>query len=85
MLTARPARPAATRRSVCRQRKAGICSTSSTPAAFAAWSGSWISESRGTPVDALTAFRMRRPSSRPGPRYDVTELRFALSKDDLKM
>src|SRR5882762_7081478 len=85
MLTARPVRPAATRRSVCRQRNAGIWMTSRTSAACSAWAGSCTSDSTGTPTSDLTAPRIRKPSLSPGPRYDSIELRFALSKEDLKM
>ena len=84
MLTARPVRAAATTRSVCRQRKAGIWSTSQTSAAGAHWCGSWTSVITGRPVSCLTSRRTRSPSSRPGPRKLLSELRFALSKEDLK-
>ena len=48
-LIARPVRPAATSRSVWRQRKAGICSTSTASAAGAHWSGACTSVSVGRP------------------------------------
>src|SRR5437773_5728497 len=44
-----------------------------------------MSDTTGTPRFSLTACRMRRPSLSPGPRKEAMELRFALSKDDLKM
>ena len=40
--------------------------------------------STGTPTSDRTAFRIRRPSSIPGPRNDSIELRLALSNEDLK-
>jgi hypothetical protein len=50
MLTARPVLPAATSRSVCRHRNAGICSTSTASAATSQWPGSCTSVSTGRPV-----------------------------------
>ncbi len=41
--------------------------------------GSCTSVSTGTPICRRTSSRMRRPASRPGPRADLPELRFALS------
>jgi hypothetical protein len=43
-----------------------------------------MSEMTGNPVFSLTSARMSRPSSRPGPRKDAIDDRFALSNDDLK-
>src|ERR1019366_2269281 len=68
MLTMRPVRPAASSKSVCRHRNAGICKMSATSAA-----GS-----------AFTPARIRSPSLRPGPRYAVPLVRLALSKEALK-
>src|SRR5262245_5114323 len=84
MFTVFPVRPAATRRSVCRHRNAGIWRMSSTLAAGSACSGSWMSDRTGTPAARLTASRMRSPSFMPGPRNERTEERFALSKEALK-
>src|SRR5262245_20079406 len=84
MFTVFPVRPAATSRSVCRQRKAGIWRMSRTFAAGSACAGSWMSESTGTPTARLTASRIRSPSARPGPRNDFADERFALSKEALK-
>ena len=53
MLTTRPVLAAATSRSVCRQRNAGICRTSATSAAAAACDGSWMSVTIGTLNRAL--------------------------------
>ena len=50
MLTARPVLPAATSRSVWRQRNAGIWSTSAASAATSQWAGSWTSVRTGRPV-----------------------------------
>src|SRR5687768_947708 len=83
--TARPVAPAAFRRSVWRQRKAGICSTSTTSATTAHCSGRCTSVSTGGPVARLTFSSLRRPSSTPGPRWAPTLDRFALSKLALKM
>ena len=83
MLTTRPVRAAATRRSVCRERNAGICSTSAISATGAACDGSWMSVRIGTPAAARTRPRMRSPSTRPGPRNDRPDVRFALSYDAL--
>src|SRR5690606_12617604 len=85
MLTTRPVRAAATSRSVCRERNAGICRTSTASATRSACQGSWMSVSTGTPSVSRMRFRMRTPSSRPGPRNDVIDVRFALSNDALKM
>ena len=76
--------PAATSRSVCRQRKAGIWSTSTTSAAGAACSGRWMSVSSGRPVAARTRSSAASPSSSPGPRAAPGVRRLALSKLALK-
>ena len=73
----------ATMKSVCRQRKAGVCSTSTTAATAATCSFSCTSVSTGRPVSRRTSARMARPSSMPTPRKPSSEVRFALSKEDL--
>jgi len=80
MFTGRPVAPAATRRSVWRQRKAGIWSASATAAAVAHCDGRWTSVSTARPVRSRTRASASRPSSRPGPRCAVALERFALSK-----
>ena len=55
----------------------------STSAAGATSDTSWTSDSTRSPVFALTLARMRRPSTSPGPRYERTDERLALSYDDL--
>ncbi len=85
MFTGRPAAATAWMKSVCRHRKAGVCSTSTTDATSGTSAASCTSVSTGTPTWRLTSARMRRPSAMPGPRNDAAELRFALSYDDLKM
>ena len=82
--TTRPVRAAATSRSVCRDRNAGICSTSATSATGAACAGSWMSVRIGTPAASRTRPSTRTPSSSPGPRNDAPDVRFALSYDALK-
>jgi hypothetical protein len=82
-LTARPVRAAATRRSVCRHRKAGIWSTSTTSATGAHWSFSCTSVRTGRPSVSLTSAKIDRALSRPMPRALDAEVRFALSKEDL--
>ena len=84
MCTTRPVRAAAVSKSVCRQRKAGICSTSATRATGAACAASWMSVTTGTPTSSFTACSTSRPASRPGPRKLSLELRLALSKLALK-
>ena len=85
MFTTRPVRAAATSRSVCRDRNAGICRTSATSATGAACAGSWMSVRIGHAGGLAHAReRSRRPSSRPGPRNDAPDVRFALSYDALK-
>src|SRR5262249_17358693 len=75
-------RPASISRSVCRHRNAGICRISATSAAGPACEGSWISVSTARPA-AFTPARIRSPSAKPGPRYDETLVRLALSEDAL--
>jgi len=58
----------ATIRSVCRQRNAGIWSTSSTWAAGTTSETACTSDSTARPVSSFTFWRMRRPSVSPGPR-----------------
>ncbi len=57
---------------------------STTVAASAAWSGSWMSVSTGMP-SASFVFSTTSPSSSPGPRKLALLERFALSKLALKM
>ena len=71
---------AACKRLVWRQRKAGICSTSTTAATGAACSLSWISVSNGKPNSCFTSAKISSPRFRPGPRKLSPALRFALSK-----
>src|SRR5450432_3236170 len=85
MFTGLPAAATARMKLVCRQRNAGVCSTSTTAATSAISFSSCTSVSTGTQIWRLTSARMRRPSVMPGPRYDVDELRLALSYDDLNM
>src|SRR6185295_10058366 len=44
-----------------------------------------MSVSTGRPVSCFTLSSTRRPGTRPGPRYDSTDVRFALSNDALKI
>ena len=81
--TGRPVAAAASSRSVCRARKAGICSRSQTSATGAAWRGSWMSVVTGSPVASFTRRRMASPRSSPGPRYASTLVRLALSNEAL--
>jgi len=85
MFTGRPAEAAAWMKSVWRQRKAGVCSTSTTAAdRFHLFLGMHV----GQHGDAYLALHFRkyfRPASMPRPRKDLPELRFALSYDDLKI
>src|SRR5436309_11396184 len=82
-LTGRRAAATARMKSVCRQRKAGVWSTSATSAAAAICVRSWTSVSTGSPVSRRTSARILNPSSIPGPRKASTAVRFALSKEDL--
>src|SRR5438105_126620 len=84
MLTGLPAEATAWMKSVWRQRKAGVCSTSTIAATVDTSSSVCTSVSTGTPTALRTFARISSPCSMPGPRYDFPELRFALSYDDLK-
>jgi hypothetical protein len=64
----RPVRAAATRRSVWRHRKAGICSTSTTAATSAYWPLSWTSVSTGRPKLARISSNTASAPSSPTPR-----------------
>src|SRR2546428_14167927 len=79
MFTTRSLMAAATTRSVWRQRNAGICRMSATSATLETSCASCTSVSTGTCTSSFTFFRMRRPSTRPGPRKLRIEVRFALS------
>src|SRR5262245_10977529 len=59
--------------------------TSTTSPAGRACEVSWISVRIGKPVRDLTSASARRPASRPGPRNDDRDVRFALSYDALKI
>ena len=83
MFTALPVRAAAAIRSVCRERNAGIWSTSTTGAATAACHGSWISVNTGSPVRERISVSTSNPASSPGPRNEEPDVRFALSYDAL--
>src|SRR5690606_8078813 len=85
MLTGLPAAQTLRMKSVWRTRKAGVCSTSTTLATSSIGVYSWTSVSTGTPIWRFTSPSTRRPSSRPGPRNALPEVRLALSKLDLKM
>ena len=78
-----PVRAAAIRRSVWRQRKAGICNTSTASATCAHCSASCTSVSTGRPVVSLISAKIGRASARPSPRALLALVRFALSKEDL--
>ena len=85
MFTGLPDCATARMKSVCRHRKAGVCSTSTTDATWAICDASWISVSTGTFNSRRTLARMSSPLSIPGPRKVVPDERFALSKLLLKM
>ena len=85
MLTGLPAEQTLRMKSVWRTRKAGVCSTSTTAATSSIGVYSCTSVSTGTPTCFFTASSTFRPSSMPGPRKLVPEVRLALSKLDLKM
>jgi hypothetical protein len=78
-----PARATSSRKSVWRQRKAGVCSRSATSAHDLRLPHLVHVGDHGTPISRFTSARMRSPSSMPGPRAEPIEVRFALSKDDL--
>ena len=81
MLIARPVSAAARSRSVWRQRKAGICRTSTTSATGLHCQLSWTSVSTGRPVASFTAARISMPLSRPMPRALEALVRLALSNE----
>ena len=83
-LTTRPVAPAATIKSVCRQRKAGIWSTSTVSLAISASWGEWTSVVTGIPNSPPISPSRRQPSRTPVPRKDRSEVRLALSYDALK-
>mmetsp|Transcript_6007 Transcript_6007/g.8118 ORF Transcript_6007/g.8118 Transcript_6007/m.8118 type:complete len:200 (-) Transcript_6007:2-601(-) len=85
MLIIFPVCAAATSKSVCRHKKAGIWITSATLPTYSHWAASCTSVTIGTSKVVLTRSRILRPSSIPGPRKDLMLVRFALSKLDLKM
>ena len=85
MLTGLPAEHTFLMKSVWRTRNAGVCSTSTTEATSSIGVYSCTSVSTGTPIWRRTSASTRRPSSMPGPRKLVPEVRLALSKLDLKM
>ena len=81
--TARPVAAAARSRSVWRQRKAGICSSSHTCPAARACSGRWMSVVTGSPVVTRTFSRTASPASIPKPRKAPPLVRLALSNEAL--
>ena len=79
-LIAAPVRPAASRRSVCRDRKAGICSTSTASATGAQWSGRWTSVRTGQPMRAADLGEDAQALVHADAALGAeTEVRFALS------
>src|SRR5271169_735851 len=85
MFTGLPKELTETMKLVCRQRKAGVCSTSTTAATSPSGVSSWTSVSTGTPICSRTCARALRPAAMPGPRKLLREERLALSNDALKM
>ena len=83
-LTARPDFAAARIKSVCRQRNAGICSTSATAATSSICATSCTSVSTGTFSASLTLSKIFSPACIPSPRKLLIEERFALSNEVLK-
>jgi len=79
MLTGLPCEATFTMKFVCRTRKAGVCSTSTTAATSASGVSSCTSVSTGTPNWRFTSASTLSPASMPGPRKLVREERFALS------
>ena len=79
MFTGRPARATATMKSVCRQRNAGVCSTSTCLATSGTSSTVCTSVSTGTPSVLRTFARISSPFSMPGPRKLLPLERLALS------
>ena len=84
-LMARPVSAAAMRRSVWRQRKAGICRMSATSATIGHCHDSCTSVTIGRLSSFLTRCRICSPRSMPMPRGDETDVRLALSKEDLNI
>jgi hypothetical protein len=82
-LTGLPVAPAASSRSVCRHRKAGICKTSTISATGAHCSGAWMSVRTGRPVRSRSSARIGSPALRPMPRAPASEERLALSNEVL--
>ncbi|MNN88629.1 hypothetical protein D3C81_2063360 [compost metagenome] len=80
MLIALPVAAAASSRSVWRDRKAGICSTSTASATPSHWASEWTSVRVGRPVTSRISAKIGRASFRPMPRAAVALVRFALSK-----
>jgi hypothetical protein len=82
-LIAFPVLAAATRRSVCRHKKAGICSTSTADATRAHCSASCTSVSTGIFSVSRISANMGSAASSPRPRALFTEVRLALSNEVL--
>ena len=82
-LTARPVCAAATRRSVCRHKNAGICRTSTACATCAHCAASCTSVSTGTPSVSRISAKIGSAWSSPMPRALLLLVRLALSNDDL--
>ena len=82
-LTPRPVLATATTRSVCRQRKAGICSTSTTSATRAHCAASCTSVRTGTPRLVRISAKIGSAASRPMPRLLLALVRLALSNEVL--
>ena len=85
MLTTLPVCAAATSKSVCRHKNAGICSTSTYPAAIAASSAAWMSVVVGREKRSPTFARISRAFSSPMPVKLSNRERFALRYDPLKI
>jgi hypothetical protein len=79
MFTGRPLCATARMKSVCRHRKAGVCSTSTTCATAAISASLCTSVSTGTPNSRFTLARISSPRSMPGPRKLEPLERLALS------
>ena len=71
--------PAAKRRSVWRDKNAGIWIMSHTAPAAVASSGEWTSVTTGNPSSRCTRSKILNPSCSPGPRNEWNEERLALS------
>ena len=79
-----PVFAAASIRSVCLHKKAGIWIVSSTSAAGFISSIEWMSDITGILNLVLTSERILSPLSIPGPLYEETDVLFALSNELLK-